>query len=540
MRKIFNLFAAAIISLVAVSCDKEEHLPDNHKDIILRASISNSATKTSLDDKVNGQYPVLWSADDQIAVFQGDAIFKFDLIEGDGTTTGTFQLDRNSSVEVEFSEEAPFTAVYPYSAAQKESGGTVIYKAPSIQNYVDNSFATRVSPMYANNDNSASVLTFTNIFSILKLNIKGVAGEKVQEIQVGSNMPLAGDVQLGSPAFSYKNSAYNITLNCGEGVDISQVEDFVIVIPPHSAMQLAIVITTDKGSYYKAATSDVTMTAGNILSMREIDLGGEGSAQRSLMSIKYPEDNANGVFVGTKVWANVNCGYDDGHPYGLLYQWGRKYGQGYGSETPGVVNIDGYNNEDHHKGPLSSAEEGSSEDLKNNFYYHVDDWLATRDNTLWNTNTTDNKEVYPIKNYSCDPCPVGWRVPTMSELEGLSVKKSDWTQNNNQSGYWFSGNVEYSNDAVAVFFPAAGARSYWDGGLGSERGELGLYKSSTALNTDGWVASACLVFESYYFETGDRRKAEGASVRCVKDQTNIPASGAGTGGYENGGENLEW
>ena len=64
-------------------------------------------------------------------------------------------------------------------------------------------------------------------------------------------MPLAGDVQLESSAFSYQNSAYNITLGCGEGVDISQVEDFVIVIPPHSAMQLAIVITTDKGSYYK-------------------------------------------------------------------------------------------------------------------------------------------------------------------------------------------------------------------------------------------------------------------------------------------------
>ena len=58
MKKIFTLFAAAMMAFVAVSCDKEEHLPGNHKDIILRASISNSTTKTSLGDKVNEQYPV--------------------------------------------------------------------------------------------------------------------------------------------------------------------------------------------------------------------------------------------------------------------------------------------------------------------------------------------------------------------------------------------------------------------------------------------------------------------------------------------------
>lgn len=536
MKKIFTLFTAAMMAFVAVSCDKEEHLTDNHNDIILRASISNSVTKTSLGDKVNEQYPVLWSDGDQIAVFQGDAIFKFDLIEGDGTTTGVFKLDRNSSVEVEFSENESYTAIYPYSAIKEN--GNLIYEAPAIQQYVNNSFKAGVSPMYAYNG-SALGMTFSNIFSILKLNIKGVVGEKVQKIQVGSNMPLSGDVQLESSPFSYQNSAYNITLNCGAGVDISQAEDFVIVIPPHSAMQLAIVITTDKGSYYKAATSDVTMTAGNILSMSVIDLGGEGSAQRSLMSINYPEDNKNGVFIGTKVWANVNCGYDAGHPYGLLYQWGRKYGQGYGSETPAVVNING-NINGTHKGPLSSAEEGSSEDLKNIFYYKVDDWLTTPVNTLWNINTADNKEVYPTKNYSCDPCPAGWRVPTMSELEGLSVKKSDWTQNNNQSGYWFSGNVEYSNDAVAVFFPAAGLRHYWDNDTGVERGNIGQYVSSTATNTDGWVCAAYLVFKSNMIERSSLRKAFGSSVRCVKDQTNLPASDAGTGGYTNGGNDLEW
>ena len=89
-------------------------------------------------------------------------------------------------------------------------------------------------------------------------------------------------------------------------------------------------------------------------------------------------------------------------------------------------------------------------------------------------------------------------------------------------------------------FPAAGHRGYWEGGVGSERGNIGQYVSSTATNTDGWVCAASLVFKSNMIESSSLRKTFGSSVRCVKDQTNLPASGAGTGGYENGGNDLEW
>ena len=94
--------------------------------------------------------------------------------------------------------------------------------------------------------------------------------------------------------------------------------------------------------------------------------------------------------------------------------------------------------------------------------------------------------------------------------------------------------------AIAVFFPAAGGISYWDGGAGSERDELGLYKSSTALEAFDWASAASLEFKFNYVQKGTRMKAEGSSVRCVKDLTNLPASGAGTGGYANGGNDLEW
>ena len=49
---------------------------------------------------------------------------------------------------------------------------------------------------------------------------------------------------------------------------------------------------------------------------------------------EYGVNHGKGIAVGNIVWAPVNCGYkaatseSKGFPYGKLYQWGRKYGQG--------------------------------------------------------------------------------------------------------------------------------------------------------------------------------------------------------------------
>jgi hypothetical protein len=85
MRKFMNIFAAALIMLAAVSCEKNEVLPDNNSEgkiVTLKASINNGGTKTSLgqgvweegDPKV---YPVLWSEGDAIALINNDKLFKF-------------------------------------------------------------------------------------------------------------------------------------------------------------------------------------------------------------------------------------------------------------------------------------------------------------------------------------------------------------------------------------------------------------------------------------------------------------------------------
>ncbi len=232
---------------------------------------------------------------------------------------------------------------------------------------------------------------------------------------------------------------------------------------------------------------------------------------------EYGINRGKGIEVNGIIWAPVNCGYHkDDYKYGKLYQWGRKYGQGYdGKLYDADYNYVGEYSDKYLPelvaGPVSLAI-GQSKDNENNFYYNVPhpyDWCTPQDDKLWNSGTEENP-----KKTEYDPCPEGWRVPTYAELESLSQNYSSWTTNeNNQSGYWFSGASPYTETVPQVFFPAAGYRdriegqTYW-------RGYRGFYWSSGSTyytNAIGRAFDSGEVIIYYYY------RADGCSVRCVQE-----------------------
>lgn len=230
---------------------------------------------------------------------------------------------------------------------------------------------------------------------------------------------------------------------------------------------------------------------------------------------EYGVNRGKGIAIGATVWAPVNCGYkaasdaDKGYPYGKLYQWGRKYGQGYSTsydaDEPTIV-----------EGPVS-LKFGQNEDNSNVFFTSSSDfrydWLSTQDNKLWNSGT----ESAPVKT-EYDPCPEGWRVPTYAELKILINTKSSLTTNDGQKGYWFSGasDIKYDvpvDEDAKVFFPAAGSRI--DGGGNSGyRGLDGYYWSS---RPDNYGNAYYLGFISGSSGVGNYYRANGGSVRCVQE-----------------------
>lgn len=232
---------------------------------------------------------------------------------------------------------------------------------------------------------------------------------------------------------------------------------------------------------------------------------------------EYGVNHGNGMNIDGTTWAPVNCGYHStDFKYGKLYQWGRKYGQGYCGKL--------YDKDENHIGEYSDAIipelvagpidiiNGQSESNKNKFYYRSDyprDWLDIADDKLWNAGTEEN----PVQTQH-DPCPTGWRIPTNNELKSLTKNHSTWTTNElGEAGYWLSGSVEYSKDVPSVFFSAAGF-IYDFNGHASSRGYLSYYWSSASYNNN---AKYLFLLKDDEIGMNDDYRLFGYSVRCVQE-----------------------
>lgn len=226
---------------------------------------------------------------------------------------------------------------------------------------------------------------------------------------------------------------------------------------------------------------------------------------------EYGVDHGPGTKIGETIWAPVNCGFHIiDYPYGKLYQWGRKHGQGYDdtdAEHPSGDNIA--------LGPVSN-EIGQAEINSGIFYRSSSspyDWASTRNDIFWNSGS----ETSPIKT-DFDPCPSGWRVPSHAELSELCQNKSSWTTNTlNQNGLCFSGSTTYSDDVPQIFLPAAGSRGY-DDGIGYQRGSGGRYWSCDPNSNNAYDLNFGILYnQSTYAQIGKHSRANGYSVRCVQE-----------------------
>ncbi len=188
-----------------------------------------------------------------------------------------------------------------------------------------------------------------------------------------------------------------------------------------------------------------------------------------------------------KIWMDKNLGAsqvatasDDEDAYGDLYQWGRAAD---GHEDRMSAEHDGDAN-----GKPSTYDENGDWDGK--FITTVTDpydWLNPQEDNLW-------QGVSGINN----PCPTGYRLPTEAEWEAEYLS---WS----------------SQDAAGAFasplkLPVAGRR-LGSNGIFNLVGSRAYYWSGTADGTE----SKLLYFYSDNTSIGPRDRADGNSVRCIKD-----------------------
>lgn len=180
----------------------------------------------------------------------------------------------------------------------------------------------------------------------------------------------------------------------------------------------------------------------------------------------------------------------DATVYGDLYQWGR--------QTDG-----------HEKRNSSTTTTLSSTDVPGHSYFiyrfndnFVYDWRSPKNDNLWENPKTAN-----------DPCPLGYRLPTIEE----------WTSvRNNNTWTWTGNGYKISPDGgntYTVFLPAGGNRGSWVNTADiSAAGVHGDYWSSNG--GDDVDRAKYLHFHStwVYLNLDNAGRIDGYCVRCVKEE----------------------
>jgi len=132
--------------------------------------------------------------------------------------------------------------------------------------------------------------------------------------------------------------------------------------------------------------------------------------------------------------------------------------------------------------------------------------IATNGSTTWNSNNYYSETEWQSAN---NPCPSGWRVPTIEEAISLIGAGSEWITENSVNGRFFGSGTN------KIFIPAAGCRWHNDGRL-QYINEYGRYWLVPKTRTDFAM--------SFYFNNGsasltDSSMPFGFSIRCVKENT---------------------
>ena len=518
------IFLAAVTIFAA--CNKLETPVPTSDTITALIEQETDATKTYMDASNN----IRWSEGDQIIAFRKSSYGHKYQVKSSfiGETYADFSKVSSSNGDDLSAGMAwdHIVAYYPYAESIKcaKSGNNYALNVilPFEQSYAAESFGNGFLPMVAISENNN--ITFKNVLGGMKLQLKGTQTVTSITLEGKNNEKLAGAATVTAytdgetkPAITMGSGAStSVTLDCGSGVQLneSKATEFIIALPPVLFSKgFTMTVIDDAGNEQTIETDkENSVLRSSLLLMPEVTL--DKVPQTVDYIDEYGINHGPGVKIGETVWAPVNCGYHaTDFKYGKLYQWGRKYGHGYGGELYDLSGsiIGTYSDAtvpNTISGPVDLTT-GQSETNKNNFYMtdsSTYDWLSPQNDKLWNSGTESN----PVKT-EYDPCPEGWRVPTYAELEELFLNRSSWTTEYGQNGYRFSDASSYTETVPQVFFPAAGY-CFVINGSADNRGNLGTYWSSSPYDY-----YACVL----YFYDGPATvsysyRAYGYSVRCVQ------------------------
>ncbi len=289
--------------------------------------------------------------------------------------------------------------------------------------------------------------------------------------------------------------SYGAVVRCTKNYDPVTYALTLVVFPEASG--------TARGGTQYVEGAEVTITAGAIAGFTFVRWSGDTAnvadenAPSTTVTMPSRDVHLTAIFEGIsvtevvevtnpgtgRVWMDRNLGASragteirDIQAYGDLYQWGRA--------------ADGHQK----RNSLTTSTLSSSDDPGHGSFilveYRPRDWRSPENDSLW-------QGVDGINN----PCPSGFRLPTEAEWE---AERQSWVSDDAESAF-----------SSPLKLTMAGGRSQSSGG---EVG-FGNYWSSSVSDTYARFLriQVSSVFSDGFARMGDGDRAQGYSVRCIKD-----------------------
>ena len=235
---------AAMVMLLTVSCKKEKQ--NETQTFSIKAGIESPAGKTYLDS----DYHAYWKNTDKITV-QGNTLSIKEM--GYQNMSATFEGSWDLSLSPLPDGQNYINAVTPATQQKKISTGgwASLVSVPKVQPYIKNSFMDDL-PMGCRS-NTYNNLQFHNLTTVFRIQVYAASSQKVYSVVMEKNLddpilppqpnryfdnnplaatvwyPHAGDDLQDAEIVESENTSYTITVDCGDGVDISTQESMPTV-----------------------------------------------------------------------------------------------------------------------------------------------------------------------------------------------------------------------------------------------------------------------------------------------------------------------
>ena len=250
MKKVFFLTAIAAISILAVSCSKEEN-----KDV---QTFKATAEQAADDSKISlSGLSLRWSAGDEISVYDNAANNAvYTLSSGAGTANGEFSHSSGSTVST-----APYSAVYP--ASIRTGANTVLI--PSHQDSPDGTLSSL--PMYAVGDDMN--LKFYHLCGVVRFRLSATSPVSLSFITVTTNSSINGAATITGSGTSVRLSTPSggntMVLSLDTPQDISSAKEFYMYLPAGNYSSIQITLTAEGGATCtKTASSAIVVERAKV------------------------------------------------------------------------------------------------------------------------------------------------------------------------------------------------------------------------------------------------------------------------------------